>query len=351
MKEDERILMAYIAGAMDGDGSFSLCKKIEKEDRSPLYYPFIQFGCLQEELVDLFVKVLGGRKMSIKSKTDAKGIVRRDFFSWRAEKVNQCLPVLEKLCSFLVIKKERAEFLIKYIINHPFKRGSNKLSQMELDDREYCYRRMREFNDSRSYKNGFSKKNANISTEDPVFWSYLAGLMDTDGSFSIRKNKPSCGSKNYRFSPLISLSMNDILGLNLIKENIPYGNFKTYRANSCVMGISNRWSVQCKEEVIELLKKIIPFLKIKKENAKILLDFCINFTPVLHKQASIPSEELAIRESYYCKLINLNKYGVYKPSLIDLEVPKQDDRAEGESHGDRLSEKASKEDATVRSRL
>lgn len=45
------------------------------------------------------------------------------------------------------------------------------------------------------------------------------------------------------------------------------------------------------------------------------------------------------------------KSGVYKPSLIDLEVPKQDDRAEGESHGDRLSEKTSKEDATVRTRL
>lgn len=33
------------------------------------------------------------------------------------------------------------------------------------------------------------------------------------------------------------------------------------------------------------------------------------------------------------------EYGVYKLSLIDLELPERDNKAEGESHGDRLSER------------
>ena len=44
------------------------------------------------------------------------------------------------------------------------------------------------------------------------------------------------------------------------------------------------------------------------------------------------------------KLCYLNKYGVYKLSLIDLEIPKRDDRAQASLNavqGDRLSGKAS----------
>lgn len=47
---------------------------------------------------------------------------------------------------------------------------------------------------------------------------------------------------------------------------------------------------------------------------------------------------------------SLNKYGVYKPSLIDLETVASNvagDRAEGESHRERLSEKAPIGDAIV----
>jgi len=53
------------------------------------------------------------------------------------------------------------------------------------------------------------------------------------------------------------------------------------------------------------------------------------------------------REQCYQEICNLNKYGVYKPSLIDLEAQKMGDRAEGKCRGERLSEKASKEDAIV----
>ena len=49
---------------------------------------------------------------------------------------------------------------------------------------------------------------------------------------------------------------------------------------------------------------------------------------------------------YCCIIVYCGKYGVYKPSLIDLEA-REGDRAEGESHGERLNEMDSKECAKV----
>lgn len=331
MNFKEQIEMSYLAGVMDGDGSFSLAKRNAFAERSPLYYPLIQLGSLSKDLVDFAKEKLGGSTRLNKSRVCKDGILRRDFYVWKAEKSNQCMEALEKVSNFLVVKKERALYLRNYISENPFIRGSNLLSQEVLERREYSYRIMREFNSSQSYKIGFSRKTASLPTDNELFWSYLAGLIDTDGSLSIRRNKATSISKNYRYSPIISLSMNDISGLNHIKENCSFGSFMTYKAKTCVKGILNRWTGQRREEVIEILKRIIPYLLVKKENAKILLNFCENYTPVFHRQASIPKDELDFREKCYQELIHINKYGVLKPSLIDLEAHDMGDRAEAKA--------------------
>ncbi len=331
MDYKEQILMSYLAGVMDGDGSFSLAKRIEHKDRSPLYHPLIQLGSLSERLVEMIKSVFGGSSRLNKAKVGKDGVSRRNFFVWCASHSSQCSVVLDKICNFLVIKKERALFLKDYIVSNPFKRGSNRLSQETLDNREYAYRKMREFNDAKSYSSFYCKKQAAKSTDNELFWSYLAGLIDTDGSLSIRRNKAQMNDRNYRYCPMIQLSMNDIRGLNFIKENCPFGNFKIFKARTCVTGFTNKWAVQSRNDVIAILERIIPYLYVKQENAKILLDFCKNYVSVAHRQASIPQEEVAFREKRYQDLVHMNKYGVYKPSLIDLEAHNLGDRAEAKA--------------------
>ena len=51
-------------------------------------------------------------------------------------------------------------------------------------------------------------------------------------------------------------------------------------------------------------------------------------------------DQKMLRDNFYNKMKNLNKYGVYKPSLIDLEAQEQGNKAEGESHRERLNEMA-----------
>jgi hypothetical protein len=347
MASKEEVEMAYVGGLMDGDGSFSIIKRIENSDYSPLYRAEIQFGSLDKEIVEFLKGKFGGNTNKSGAKINKDGYNRKEFFRWHISGNANSLPFLNHVKKYLVIKNERAEFLFEFINNNPFIRGSNRLSDEKLSSREFCHMKMMEFNHKKNFNQSFSRKTAKFPTEDERFWSYLAGLMDTDGSFSIRKNKPNKNNKNYRYCPMTQLSMKDILALNFIKENCPYGLFKTYKSRTCVSGFMNKWVVQYGEDLISFLNKIIPYLRIKKENAKLLLYFCKNRSIVLHRQAGIPIEEFEFRESCYAKLVNLNKYGVYKPSLIDLEAHNMGDKAEGASHGERLSEKASKEDATV----
>ena len=338
MENEEQLIMSYLAGVMDGDGSFSLIKKIECETRSPLYSPLIQLGSLSSDLIEFIKATFGGSSSILKEKVGKDGIKRRQFYRWKAEKSSQCTIVLQKLCNFLVIKKERAQFLKTYIEQNPFIRGSKRLSQDVLNEREFAYRKMRALNEDKKYFSGFSKEFAKNPTDNQLFWSYLAGLIDTDGSLSIRKNKPTVKNKNYRYTPMILLSMNDIRGFNFIRENCPFGNYKVYKAKSCVTGMTNRLTIHKREEVVKVLTKIMPYLRVKKEQAKVLLNFCNNFVPVLHRQNSIPQEQLNFREESYQQLINCNKYGVSKPSLIDLEAQEQGNKAEGENHRKRLNE-------------
>ena len=347
MENTDKIELSYMAGVLDGDGSISLIKRSAKKgSQSPLYYPCIQLGSLSKDLTEYFKTKLGGWTGIIKGKVCKDGTVRRDFFIWMARQSSKCLIVLEKISPFLVIKKERADFLLKYIPENPFIRGRNRLSFETLELREFAYLRMKQFNSSKTKKIGFSRKTASCPTENEFFWAYMAGLLDTDGSFSIRKMKPSGESVSNRYSSMILLSMNDITGLNFIKENCPYGNFSLIKARTCVSGFTYRWRIGSIEDVIMTLKRVVPYLRVKKEGAKILLHFCENITPVEYRQGRVPKEEIEFRENCYQQLISFNKCGVNKPSLIDLEA-RQGDRAEGESHGKRLSERASENMSTI----
>ena len=80
MKYDGNIF-AYIAGVMDGDGSFSFIKR--KMKCSPLYFPMIQLASSDEGLVDMLIGIFGGRKFV---RTKLSKFSKKVSFSWKLEK-------------------------------------------------------------------------------------------------------------------------------------------------------------------------------------------------------------------------------------------------------------------------
>ena len=349
--ETENIKMAYLAGIMDGDGSFSIIK--HKTVASPLYYPFLQFVSWKKEVVDFLMAELGGNM------TITKPCIRKDgseghlMYRWRIRSHDNVKPVLEKLIPFLKIKSERAMFLLRFIEETPFVRGK-RLSNDKIVDKERAYIKMIQSNDWTSFDNTLTTKIAKSINEDSIFWSYLAGMIDTDGSFSVKRQVQNKGThvKNARYLPVISLSMTDTRAINYIRENFPLGKLYMPNNKSCSAGFHYQFGIYTKKECIEFLKRIIPFLKGKKENAEVLLNFCENSVNTLYCREGISPEELKFRHDCYIKLVALNKYGVYKSPLMDLK-PLPDNaggnKAEAAQAGtvNAVSEETSKEDAVL----
>jgi hypothetical protein len=127
----------------------------------------------------------------------------------------------------------------------------------------------------------------------------------------------------------------------------------SYHSSKTSSGFHFQFGIYGKKDCAEFIKRILPYLVGKKENAKTLLDFCENSKDSKYCKAGIPEEELAFREECYQKLIALNKYGVYKPSLMDLKLSAGnagDNKAEaGDKPGtvNAVSEKAPMGDAEL----
>lgn len=324
--------MCYLAGMFDGDGSFSLIKKVENEKHSPLYFPLIQLGANGDGLMQLIKEKFGGYIFLSKAHVAKGEFQRKAFFRFKLEKRTQCKPFLERIIPYLKLKKDRAEILLKYIEENPFVRGSRKISDDVLYKREKVWIKMHELNSQSHMSTATLDKSQATHKNLDEFWAYVAGLMDSDGSFSINKNG---------YCPTISLSMIDVRGINYLNQYFPGGCIQVIRAQTCKTGMTYRWMTKKLSICESFLTSVIPFLRVKKESAKCLLEFIQKRETTKYRREGISKEQRKFREHYHVMLKCLNKYGVYKPSLIDLEVQKQDDRAEGESHRERLNEMAS----------
>ena len=254
------------------------------------------------------------------------------------------MPFLEKIIPYLKIKKERAEFLRDFIIANPFKRGSNKLSQEILNARESSYLKMRQFNDKRIITDKFTTHKCMKNSQDRLFWSYAAGMIDTDGSMSIGKDHCDRKMVNPKYSAYISLTMTDIRAINFLKENCVHGYVSVIKSKAVVKGFCYRWSMHSKNEIQSFLENCVEFLIVKKEQALTLIDYCVNRKNTHYNRAGIQEEELKFREECHQKIKQLNKYGVYKPSVIDSELLKQDNKGQaGNVQAERLNPMDSQE--------
>ena len=310
---EEKELMSYLAGLMDGDGSFSI-GKLKNASKSPLYFPLIQFGFQKENIVNIFVEYFGGSVFKIDPKKDKR--YKQPFFLWRLRSSDNVVPMLEKLVSYLILKKERALFLLNFCKDFSFKRGF-VIDTNILVERERDYLKMGQMNDCREFKGIKNTHRPTTNDLSSEFWSYIAGIIDSDGSFSIKKQKYQYGQ---RYTSVISIDMVDPESIGYISSKTTYGRVEANRVKACTNGICYRLSICKKEDVIPFLENVIPFLRVKQEQAKTLQEFCLNWKNTGYCKAGVPPEEMAFREECHQKIKQLNKYGVYKPTLIDLEA-------------------------------
>jgi hypothetical protein len=285
---EEKEMMAYIAGLIDGDGNIG----IRVGPRGKLC-PLVQLHNSVKDMPLYLNKLFGGTLAFDKPKKEGNRII----WKWMLQGYVGCDEFLSKLLSYLVIKKDSALEVLEFI-NSP------------IDGKDY-YQSCKDLNLKRKINDvNFENIERNNST-DPEFWAYLAGIMDTDGSFSIQRQTrlPQEGNRQknslIKFSPQIQISMVTEGSIKYILSNCQYGRFSIVVAKTSLRGKAFRFSVSVRFQVIEFLKKIIPFLHIKSKQAMLLLKFCRNYIPA-NKLAFVPEDEKQYREDCYKQMIMLN---------------------------------------------
>ena len=301
-RSKEDLMYSYAAGAIDGDGAIYLVK--EKQDDRVAYIPFVQLAKKFGTFISSFKNDFGGSVGSIKPRLPHHAPLHY----WRLKGSENCRSFIQGVMQFLVYKKERAELLSEYIEKNPFVRGKI-LSLEQVAEREKYHVKLASMNDEAYLRNISMSKITLINNKDPAFWSYMAGIMDTDGSFSVKRQKGQSDTKNLRYMPQIQMSMASLDVINHIRKNCVYGTVCVAKNKSCIRGYHYAWSISKKQDSLEFVEKILPYLKEKKEQALILLDFCKNSKNTSFCKGGIPEKELEFRESCYQRIVETNKRG------------------------------------------
>lgn len=333
MDQDERMISSYLAGALDGDGSFSIIRRTifnSEKRRLPRYRPCLQLYSLSQEIVDLLFKHLGGNKG--KRKPQKQGWQPQVY--WYCTGLESCEKAINKIVNFLVIKKERATRLLQFIKRELSIGDNRKIGNEVLLDRDNDYLEIKEINSRRDAIPDQLISKPTLSTFSPLCLAYIAGLIDTDGSIQLSRSiKP--GKKNFSYEARIVIQMQSIKGINFCMQSTTCGHSAIINSS----GKTNqkflyRWAVTNKEELVLLLDKLHPYLTYRKQQAEVLVSFLeqIRFANQYDEKSMKKQHE--IREYHYLLLKNLNKYGSYNPSVADLEVQEQGDKAESGSCGD-----------------
>jgi hypothetical protein len=146
--------------------------------------------------------------------------------------------------------------------------------------------------------------------------AYFAGIMDGEGWFSIQKSKRKIETRSQSYMPTIGVANTD---LRLIQWLIDHygGKYYTTPPTFTQMGAKDRhqWRPLWKE-IKGVIKQTLPFLVLKQERAKLLLELG-ELSSAKFRKIGVPPENLAKRESIYLKLKELNGYKQHLTSRRD----------------------------------
>lgn len=160
-------------------------------------------------------------------------------------------------------------------------------------------------------------------------WAYIAGIMDADGCFMIFKHKRKTKNKltaralsfpkNVKswaitYIPGVKICMIEPEAIQLIEKEMGFGHMgidgaRKNRPNSKPI---YHWYMRDKFKTAIFLENVIPYLRIKKNRALHLLEYCKHLQKIPNQgYRGLSQEELNYREDMYIKMreFNGNKVG------------------------------------------
>lgn len=156
--------------------------------------------------------------------------------------------------------------------------------------------------------------------QNQAHWAYIAGIMDADGCFMITRHKRKTQRKDYphkvdnwswTYLPSVKICMVEPEAIDLLYKNYGLGTLtlngaRPTRPNSRPI---YQWGIRNRKQIIPFLEKILPYLRVKKERAQFLLDYCNtakNIDDRCSRYFGLDKEELVYREESYQKMREFN---------------------------------------------
>ena len=139
--------LAYMAGIVDGEGCFFMCKLPKKAGDGYVtehYRGLLKIDNTDIRLLDWIDTVFSGTS-SARCRSTSSRKFEREVFTWTATG-DRLLDLCEQLLPYLVIKKEQCEIMIKFRKTYNTQLGSNKLSAEAIAIRQECLESIRKLN-------------------------------------------------------------------------------------------------------------------------------------------------------------------------------------------------------------
>ena len=170
-----------------------------------------------------------------------------------------------------------------------------------------------------------------LKMSDKAMWGYVAGILDGEGTFTIgRSEYDNVKTGKYRhgqsyhnigFRAVISVKNTDERLVKWLKSRFG-GQYYAEEHPETTWKTSYRWH-HCAENKEQFILAVLPYLILKKEQAKILLEFLR-----IEKWAKVPEE----RQGLYEKIVALNQRG--KPVETNTQDSSHDEMIESVLTGD-----------------
>ena len=148
-------------------------------------------------------------------------------------------------------------------------------------------------------------------------WAYIAGIMDADGCFMLTKHfrktpeirrwntleKRSC-----TYLPSVKISMIEPEAVFFVKDEMGFGEIRLSGARPSRPNSKPiyQWCMRNKKNIIPFIEGVMPFLRVKKNRAVFLLNYCKTVKDCASPYHGLSSEQLNFREQSYWKMRELN---------------------------------------------
>lgn len=144
---------AYIAGLIDGEGSFivgrSKGKAAMKDRINPIYKPQIRIGMISKDAINYIRDNFPGIGYMYEEGVRKDRPSNRPMFRWEVNKREDVIKIIDSLSPYLLVKLENAKLLKEFCLAYTLpKRRGIPIESSELQKREDFYQKMKKLNGS-----------------------------------------------------------------------------------------------------------------------------------------------------------------------------------------------------------